>query len=96
MTLITELSLRGLVLRPDTSTMRGPVVTLEDGTEYAVGPALYRIERDGQRYESVLGPQAAEVGEHITPVYVPVEQWPAGLELDNAVIAESTDVARSS
>jgi hypothetical protein len=83
---VRELRISGLILLPESAGVNGAVVRLEDGSEYAVGPALYRVKPATQKYDSVLGGAVTEGAVQLDLEYVPYQQWPPGVELDNAML----------
>lgn len=54
-----------------------------DGRTYMLGPALYEV-RPAAPAPSIIG-EAAEGLPGYDVVYVPYQQWPPGLTIDNAV-----------
>jgi hypothetical protein len=91
---VSEIRMTGLVMRPAGATMQGPLITIQ-GQLYAVAPALYKVVATGQQHVSILGnTEQLNAAANLTPEYLPPEQWPAGLALDNAITCDSTDVAQ--
>lgn len=88
---IRQIRITSLVRVPKNARFSGSLIILQNGEEYSIAPAVYKVTPlPTGTVNSVLAQEAQEAPTFQVD-YVPYDEWPDCVALDNAILASFSE-----